>query len=98
MAFHHNTISNFASGEAYHEGRPLLRNLQGIARASGAEMKEANVVQVSGRYPRFVIRTDKSYRTKDKSEYHARTLLFANPNIMLGHSCLPQAPLESIPK
>ncbi|MHA2211197.1 MAG: NAD(P)/FAD-dependent oxidoreductase [Candidatus Thorarchaeota archaeon] len=77
MSFHHNTISNFPSGETYHEGRPLLRNLQGVARAAGAEMKEANVVQVSGRYPRFVVRTDRSYRTKDKSEYYTKTLLFA---------------------
>jgi thioredoxin reductase (NADPH) len=77
MSFHHNTIVNFASGEAYHEGRPLLRNLQGIARAAGAEMKEANVIEVSGRYPHFVVRTDKSYRTSDKSEYHAKLILFA---------------------
>jgi thioredoxin reductase (NADPH) len=77
MSFHHNTIVNFASGEAYHEGRPLLRNLQGIARAAGAEMKEANVVEVSGRYPHFVVRTDKSYRTSDKSQYHAKLILFA---------------------
>ena len=77
MSFHHNTIVNFASGEAYHEGRPLLRNLQGIARAAGAEMKEANVVEVSGRYPHFVVRTDKSYRTNDKSQYHAKLILFA---------------------
>jgi thioredoxin reductase (NADPH) len=68
---------NFASGEPYNEGRPLLRQLQGVARSAGAEFKEADVVEVSGRYPHFVLKTDKSYRTKDKSEYHAKTLLFA---------------------
>jgi len=77
MHFHTNTIMNFASGEPYNEGRPLLRQLQGVARSAGAEFKEADVVEVSGRYPHFVLKTDKSYRTKDKSEYHAKTLLFA---------------------
>ncbi|NHJ15227.1 MAG: NAD(P)/FAD-dependent oxidoreductase [Candidatus Thorarchaeota archaeon] len=76
MHFHTNTIMNFASGTTYHEGRSLLRQLHGIAKAAGAEFKEANVVQVSGRYPEFCVRTDKSYRTYDVSEYQAKTLIF----------------------
>jgi len=76
MHFHTNSILNF-SGSVYHEGRSLLRNLQGEARAAGAEFKAADVVQVSGRYPKFTVRTEPSYRSKDKSEYHARTLLMA---------------------
>ncbi len=77
MHFHSNTIMNFASGHPYHEGRSLLRQLQGVARSAGAEFKEADVVEVSGRYPHFVLKTDKSYRTEDQSEYHAKTILFA---------------------
>jgi len=76
MHFHTNSILNYA-GSVYHEGRSLLRNLQGEARAAGAEFKAADVVQVSGRYPKFTVHTEPSYRTKDKSEYHARTLLMA---------------------
>lgn len=77
MHFHTNTIMNWASGELYHEGRTLLRQIQGVARSAGAEFKEADVVEVSGRYPHFVLKTDNSYRTKDKSEYHAKTIIFA---------------------
>jgi thioredoxin reductase (NADPH) len=77
MHFHTNSIMNFASGETYHEGRTLLRQMQGVAKAAGAEYIEGNVVQVSGRFPKFTVRTDRSYRTSDKSEYHAKTLIFA---------------------
>lgn len=77
MYFHTNTIMNFASGEPYHEGRTLLRQIQGVSRSAGAEFKEANVVQVSGRYPHFTVKTDRSFRAKDKNEYHTKTLLFA---------------------
>ncbi|MFW9768467.1 MAG: NAD(P)/FAD-dependent oxidoreductase [Candidatus Thorarchaeota archaeon] len=76
MHFHTNSILNF-SGSVYHEGRSLLRNLQGEARAAGAEFKAADVVEVSGRFPKFTVRTEPSYRTQDKSEYQARTLLIA---------------------
>ncbi len=76
MHFHTNSILNF-SGSVYHEGRSLLRNMQGEARAAGAEFKEADVVEISGRFPKFTIRTAPSYRTEDKNEYHARILLLA---------------------
>ena len=76
MHFHTNSILNF-SGSVYHEGRSLLRNVQGEARAAGAEYIAADVVEVGGRYPKFTVRTDHSYRTKDKNEYHAKTLLIA---------------------
>jgi thioredoxin reductase (NADPH) len=76
MHFHTNSILNF-SGSVYHEGRSLLRNLQGEARAAGADFKAADVVEISGRYPKFKVKTEPSYRTADKSEYHAKTLLIA---------------------
>ncbi|MFW9869102.1 MAG: NAD(P)/FAD-dependent oxidoreductase [Candidatus Thorarchaeota archaeon] len=76
MHFHTNSILNY-SGSVYHEGRSLLRNIQGEARAAGAEFKAADVVEISGRYPKFTVRTAPSYRTKDESEYHAKTLLIA---------------------
>ena len=76
MHFHTNSILNF-SGSVYHEGRSLLRNIQGEARAAGAEYKAADVVEISGRYPKFTVRTEPSYRTDDKSEYHAKLLLIA---------------------
>jgi thioredoxin reductase (NADPH) len=76
MHFHTNSILNF-SGSVYHEGRSLLRNIMGEARAAGAEFLEADVVEVKGRYPKFAVRTEPSYRTKDENEYHAKTLLIA---------------------
>ncbi len=76
MHFHTNSILNF-SGSVYHEGRSLLRNIQGEARAAGAEYIAADVVQVAGRYPKFTVRTEPSYRTEDKNEYQAKTLLLA---------------------
>ncbi len=76
MNFHTNSILNF-SGSVYHEGRSLLRNIQGEARAAGAEFVAADVVEISGRYPKFKIKTEPSFRAKDKKEYHAKTLLLA---------------------
>ena len=76
MHFHTNSILNF-SGSVYHEGRSLLRNIQGEARAAGAEFIAADVVEISGRYPKFKLKTSRSYRTKDDSEYYAKTLLLA---------------------
>jgi thioredoxin reductase (NADPH) len=76
MHFHTNSILNF-SGSVYHEGRSLLRNIQGEARAAGAEFVAADVVEIGGRYPKFTIRTEPSYRTKDQNEYHAKTLLIS---------------------
>ncbi|MGY5857816.1 MAG: NAD(P)/FAD-dependent oxidoreductase [Candidatus Thorarchaeota archaeon] len=76
MHFHTNSILNF-SGSVYHEGRSLLRNIQGEARAAGAEYIAADVVEIAGRYPKFNVRTQPSYRTKDKNEYHAKILLIA---------------------
>ena len=76
MHFHTNSILNF-SGSVYHEGRSLLRNLQGEARAAGAEFKAADVVEISGSYPKFKLKTAPSYRTKDESEYYAKILLIA---------------------
>ena len=77
MYFHTNTIMNFAGGATYYEGRTLLRQLQGVARAAGAQFKEANVVEVAGEYPDFMVRTDKSYRTNDRATYRAKILIFA---------------------
>ncbi|MEM2142440.1 MAG: NAD(P)/FAD-dependent oxidoreductase [Candidatus Thorarchaeota archaeon] len=77
MHFHTNTIMNFLGGPTYHEGRTLLRQMQGLARAAGARLVNANVVEVSGTCPDFVVRTDKSYRTNDRSTYRAKTLIFA---------------------
>jgi thioredoxin reductase (NADPH) len=76
MHFHTNSILNFA-GEVYHEGRSLLRNLQGEARAAGAEFIAADVVELSGRYPDFKVKTSPSYRTNDENEYHAKIMLIA---------------------
>ncbi|MFW9959097.1 MAG: NAD(P)/FAD-dependent oxidoreductase [Candidatus Odinarchaeota archaeon] len=76
MHFHTNSILNF-SGSVYHEGRSLLRNIQGEARAAGAEFIAADVVEISGRYPDFKIKTSPSYRTNDENEYHAKLLLIA---------------------
>ncbi|MFW9926449.1 MAG: NAD(P)/FAD-dependent oxidoreductase, partial [Candidatus Thorarchaeota archaeon] len=76
MHFHTNSILNY-SGSVYHEGRSLLRNIQGEARAAGAEFIAADVVKLSGRYPKFTIHTAPSYRTKDENEYQAKTLLIA---------------------
>ncbi len=76
MHFHTNSILNF-SGSVYHEGRSLLRNVQGEARAAGAEYIAADVVEIGGRYPKFTVRTEPSYRTEDQSEYHAKTLMIA---------------------
>ncbi|MFX1485410.1 MAG: NAD(P)/FAD-dependent oxidoreductase [Promethearchaeota archaeon] len=76
MHFHTNSILNF-SGSVYHEGRSLLRNIQGEARAAGAEYKAADVVDISGKYPKFKLRTKPSYRTDDEGEYYGKTLLFA---------------------
>jgi thioredoxin reductase (NADPH) len=77
MHFHTNTIMNYPGSATYDEGRTLLRQMQGIANAAGAKFKEANVVSVTGAYPKFKVKTDRSYRTKDKSEYYAKTLVFA---------------------
>jgi len=76
MHFHTNSILNY-SGSVYHEGRSLLRNIQGEARAAGAKFLEADVVEIGGRYPKFTVRTEPSYRAKDKNEYQAKTLLIA---------------------
>ena len=76
MHFHTNSILNF-SGSVYHEGRSLLRNIQGEARAAGAEYLAADVVKIKGGYPDFTLFTEPSYRTEDRSEYHAKTILFA---------------------
>ncbi|MCJ7817613.1 MAG: NAD(P)/FAD-dependent oxidoreductase, partial [Candidatus Thorarchaeota archaeon] len=76
MHFHTNSILNF-SGSVYHEGRSLLRNIQGEARAAGAEFLAADVVEISGRYPKFKLKTSRSYRTEDNNEYYAKTLLLA---------------------
>jgi len=76
MHFHTNSIMNF-SGAVYHEGRSLLRTIQGEARSAGAEFKAADAVKISGRYPKFTVRTAPSYRTDDESEYHSKTLLIA---------------------
>lgn len=77
MCFHTNSIMNFAAGPTYFEGRTLLRQLQGLAQSAGAVFKAANVAEVSGRYPEFKLRTEKSYRTNDESEYRCKTLIFA---------------------
>lgn len=76
MHFHTNSILNY-SGSVYHEGRSLLRNIQGEAKAAGAEFVAADAVEIGGRYPKFTVRTEPSYRAKDKNEYHAKTLLIA---------------------
>jgi len=76
MHFHTNSILNY-SGSVYHEGRSLLRNIQGESKAAGAEFVAADVVEIGGRYPKFTVRTEPSYRAKDKNEYHAKTLLIA---------------------
>jgi len=76
MHFHTNSILNY-SGSVYHEGRSLLRNIQGEAKAAGAKFVAADVVEIGGRYPKFTVRTEPSYRAKDKNEYHAKTLLVA---------------------
>ena len=36
MYFHTNSILNFASSETYHEGRALLKQMQGVATKAGA--------------------------------------------------------------
>ncbi len=77
MHFHTNTIMNFPSTSTYHEGRVLLRQLQGVAKSAGAKFKESNVVKVSGKYPRFKVETGKSYRTKDEDCYFSKTIIFA---------------------
>lgn len=77
MHFHTNTIMNFPSSATYTEGRTLLRQMQGVAKSAGAVFKEAGVVDVCGEYPSFEIKTAPSYRTKDKSTYYAKTLIFA---------------------
>ena len=77
MHFHTNSIYNFAGAGTYNEGRSLLRQMQGVAQSAGAKFKAANVVEVSGRYPKFKVTTDWSPRTRDKSEYIAKTLIFA---------------------
>jgi len=76
MHFHTNSIFNFA-GSVYHEGRSLLRNIQGEAKAAGAEFLAADVAEISGEYPKFKLKTSKSYRTNDENEYFAKTLLLA---------------------
>ena len=76
MYFHTNSILNF-SGSVYHEGRSLLRNIQGEAKSAGAEFLAADVVEISGRYPKFKIKTSPSFRAKDDSEYLTRTILLA---------------------
>ncbi|TFF91167.1 NAD(P)/FAD-dependent oxidoreductase [Candidatus Thorarchaeota archaeon] len=77
MHFHVNSIMNYATGDTYHEGRGLLRNIQGAARAAGADFVAADAVQLSGRYPVFKIRTSPSYRTDDKTEYKSKLVLIA---------------------
>lgn len=77
MHFHTNSILNYASGSAYHEGRSLLRAMQGEARAAGATYLEADVVEVGGRYPKFKVKTAPSYRTSDEQTYYGKTLMFA---------------------
>ncbi|MGY5852559.1 MAG: NAD(P)/FAD-dependent oxidoreductase, partial [Candidatus Thorarchaeota archaeon] len=70
-------IMNFSAGTLYQEGRTLLRQMEFAAKNSGAKFKAADVVEVSGSHPNFTIRTDRSYRTRDQKEYHAKTLIFA---------------------
>ncbi|MCK5151351.1 MAG: NAD(P)/FAD-dependent oxidoreductase, partial [Candidatus Thorarchaeota archaeon] len=77
MHFHTNTIMNFPSSATYTEGRTLLRQMHGVAKSAGATFKEADVVEISGEYPSFEVRTAPSYRTTDESVYHAKTLIFA---------------------
>jgi thioredoxin reductase (NADPH) len=77
MYFHTNSILNFASGSTYYEGRTLLHQLQGVSKAAGIRFQAANVVKVEREYPEFHVRTSKSYRTLDSSEYRCKTLLFA---------------------
>ncbi|MBN2230137.1 MAG: NAD(P)/FAD-dependent oxidoreductase [Candidatus Thorarchaeota archaeon] len=76
MHFHTNSILNF-SGSVYHEGRSLLRSMQGEARAAGAKFVAGDVIEISGRYPDFKIVTTPSYRADDKNEYHTKILLIA---------------------
>ncbi len=76
MYFHTNSILNF-SGSVYHEGRSLLRNMQGESRAAGAEFLAADVIEISGRYPKFKVKTQSSFRSKDDNEYFTRTILLA---------------------
>ena len=77
MHFHVNSIMNYSTGDTYHEGRGLLRNMQGAARAAGAEFVAGDVAELSGRYPSFKVRTAPSYRTHDKSEYTSKLILIA---------------------
>ncbi len=77
MHYHTNTIKNFPHGPGYTEGRTLIRQLQAQAILEGATYKEADAVEITGKYPEFVVRTEPSYRTKDKSEYRGKLLLFA---------------------
>ncbi|MHA1906954.1 MAG: NAD(P)/FAD-dependent oxidoreductase [Candidatus Thorarchaeota archaeon] len=77
MHFHTNSIMNFPSSATYTEGRTLIRQMQGVAKSAGAIFKEADVVEVSGAYPEFEIRTAPSYRSNDESVYRAKTLIFA---------------------
>jgi thioredoxin reductase (NADPH) len=77
MHFHTNSILNFSTGMAYTEGRTLIRQLSGAGKGAGAKFKAANVCEVSGSYPEFTVETEPSYRTKDRSVYKAKTLIFA---------------------
>lgn len=77
MHFHTNPIMNFASGRTYEEGRSLLRQLQGVAQSAGAKFKAADAIEVHGKYPEFIIKTKRSYRTNDYSKYKCKTLIFA---------------------
>lgn len=77
MHFHVNSIMNYATGDTYHEGRSLLRNMQGAARAAGADFVAADAVELSGRYPVFKVRTAPSYRTRNKTEYKTKLVLIA---------------------
>ncbi|UCE10447.1 MAG: FAD-dependent oxidoreductase [Candidatus Thorarchaeota archaeon] len=77
MHFHTNSIMNFSTGMAYTEGRTLIRQLSGAAKGAGAKFRPANVCEVSGAYPEFTVETEPSYRTKDRSLYKAKTIIFA---------------------
>jgi thioredoxin reductase len=77
MYFHTNTIKNYPSVNTYQEGRTLIHQLQGVAKAAGAPFKASNVVDIQGSYPEFLIKTNNSFRTQDVSNYRSKTIILA---------------------
>jgi thioredoxin reductase len=77
MYFHTNTIKNYPSVNTYQEGRTLIHQLQGVAKAAGASFKASNVVDIQGSYPEFLIKTNNSFRTQDVSNYTSKTIILA---------------------